>query len=297
MVSITALTTCNVEAGGFLSKLGDSLKQAAQNTQTHSTNSNSSITKPSPLNYNLNPVIGGPNNDVVRIENPYQATFFAMAYYKDHIPSKLTPKTIYHALGSLWINHRTEYPSKELNNIYQIYNGESDVFKRQQQENSISQKISPYYEKYRGYSKVFLTTTVFEHYRPGLYPLLLSHYNLETKSFRLGYSSVDCPMAEEVINKLSNAAIDNSTGIFFYNMPMFMKKEACDLYVPDQAVAQRIEYLISNNKLSNSDIKLSVLSNVVFNPQNNQYYFVPQEAILQIFDPITNKEIYRKPYS
>ena len=166
---------------------------------------------------------------------------------------------------------------------------ESNVFKRQQMEKEIEQLVRPYYQPFRGYSKVATKAVV------GTFSqLTISHYDINTKSFFI--------MSPSSTRSICDA--DRNAREFLSFMPSYsniqtsksvLNDEACYVKVLDQTVAMKVESLISEGKLSNKDIYTLVFSHVEpLQGQPNAYYFKPIQEFLFVDDPNTRKPLIVK---
>lgn len=272
--------------------------EGAKSSVTYNNQSSSSGTTTNSYDSesNIDPIVVGNNKDIIRIDNNAQAMLFAMAYYADHDPSKLTPENVTYTLDDS--DYRVKY-MPDIQTLLDKYTRETNVFTKQQLSNQLTASIKPYYQKYRGFSKVIVKAPVsLDKNR-----LSISHYDLKTKSFYIdfnpsdpravchpgGFAELSQSRAFGVYDKLkiSTANFDQQTDRMAYD------KNNCIAYIPDQNLANKIESLISSNQLKNKDISVIRLSKVSKNDRGT-FYFQALQEVLQITDPATGNVLYSK---
>ena len=267
------------------------VQSAPTQTTSASTTNNGGIWSLPPASAKASPLaFERESSDTALARNPYQLAFFAMAYLADHDPAKLTGANIYKMLiqavdrRPLELIGSDDQSLRNLEALISRYKNESDVFNRQEKEQQIQQIIQAYYAPYRGYKKIA--------YTEGYGSRSVQHYNMATRSFKVGYdSSTDCDIDQQAWKTITKVlspvfAVPTKTPTLDYN--------ACQAVVTDERLAREIENYVTTlsvdrYKFIQANIQIQAV------PSANGVAIQPLNEYLQFKNPETNKVIYSKP--
>lgn len=289
-ISVLSLATCYSHAGGLIDSFNKAVNGLNNGLNTAIDKANNTVgalrqgqnIPSTTIQSTTSTTPSIVNGDTLLIRNPIEKLLYEFAAVEDRNPSLLTGKKIYDTLEynqSLLYGPETSY----LRKLYESYKSDSNTFSRQDKENTILQKIRPLYQAYRGYNKVIMISELgSKDFVP------ISHYDLDTKSFYVSRSNNKFCSVDIGARGLFKVQFYGHHGGIFQVKPR--RQDACQVYVPDQNLARKIESWITNRTLRNKDITVVLLARPVVDNTGLMYYF--DYGALRIADPTAAKPTY-----
>ena len=236
----------------------------------------------------LKPVVVGTNKDIIQIDNKNQLFLFNLAYLSEHDPAAMSGDSIIGLINSAKQNSA----NINFDNFLNAYAFEPNTFKKQAIVQQIQNYFVPYYQGYRGYSKVVVTKSVngpTVESSPAI-----QHYNPNIPGFTLNV----CGMIDN--NSRKFLMLGDHSGFILSNNNHYNIKQLdyCDLKVTDINLAKYIEDMLSSEMLTGKHVTITSINQVVpfwLKPQTRYgFQFKPIQEQLQIIDPKSGKIIYSK---